>query len=217
MAAITFAVCGVLSVVAWLPLSVPARLVSAMVTPGSCAHLAGKEGTLEMFVCATVVAARTLAGPLAIVLLILLMRPAIVGTLKRVTPALPAGVRFLVGPIVATLLFEIVWAGIHYQTTVASQVAFPALIGLFTFVTVRYRAGIVRALGPFLGFRDRTPKVIRLAGAVMLPLALSLMLSEGGYVYNAPIKEQFVASVALVVGYLAIVKRDDGAMRRGVA
>ena len=216
MAAGTLVVCSAISVLAWLPLSVPARLISAMVPPGSCAHLAGKEGTFEMFLCSTVVAARTLAGPLAIVALILLLRPVIVGILKRVTPALPASVRFLVGPIVATLLFEIVWAGIHYNTAVTTQVLFPALIGMFTFATMRYRATIVRALGPFLGFRDRFPKVLRIAGVIALPLVLSLVLSEGGYVYNAPLKEQFVAIVALVAGYLAVVKRETNA-RRGVA
>jgi hypothetical protein len=211
-AAVIFAVCAAVSWVGWTPLSWPPRVINSVVPQGNC--MSFTPGTVGMYLCSAGVAALLAVGPLLTILLIFLLRSVLVKAVKGVTASLPSQSHFLIVPVVATILFTIPWAGIHYnlsgQWGLLPQAVFPAVVGVFTFATARFNRPLQSALGPLFKFRDLCPVWLRFAAAAMIPLLLSLVITFQDRVSQEALKEQFIVLVSLLTGYLVLARRDSG-------
>lgn len=204
-AAVVFFVCAAVSWIGWLPLGLPALLVGAIVPPGDCTGV--YPGTPEMYVCSAGVALLSAVGPLAVLLLLFLLRAPLAKLVRDLTLKVPEKARYLVTPVTATVLFTIAWSGLHSTeggSGLLPQTMFPAVVGLFTFVTTRYGPALQRSLGPFFDFRDQFPKGLRLLVAVAVPLLLGLLITSEERVSAATFKEQIIALASMIAGYLAI-------------
>lgn len=205
-AAMVLVVGTFVSWIGWFPLGLPARLVGTFVSPGSCSSV--RPGTLEMYLCSATVAGRTLVGPIAaptiVIVLLFLLR-------NQMLTKLPVEARFLVAPVVATILFALSWAAIHYQSTddsgLLSQKIFPAVIGFFTFVSARYGPAFQRVLVPFFKVRDKVPSFLRIMIVFLIPLVVALVITFQERVSDTAQKEQIVVLLSLCTGYLALAPR----------
>lgn len=189
----------------WSPFSEPSRTIGGLVDPGNCVTL--EPGTLPMYGCSIRVGLLTLIGPLLIVGLLVIMRPLLRWAVAEGTRLLPAGARFLVPSLVATALFTLTWAGAHWATGdlvgLLPQRLFPAAIGLFTFLVIRFDAPLRRSLEPFFRRRAAVPTPVRVVLAILVPLLVALMITNEERVSDTATKEQVVVLVGLAVGYLA--------------
>jgi hypothetical protein len=216
-AAVAFAVCALISVWGWGVLALPTRLIQGGVVDRLlriqyCGYLpepiAGRPPSPEMYVCSLKVAAQFVAGPLLIMLLGFLLVTVGRQPLARLIERLPAQVRFLAVPILTTVLFGMVWSGLHRDITneagLVPQRLFPALVGLFAFAAGRFTPLLQRHLAPFFALRDLCPLWLRVLLVFGLPMLLSLVITFEYRVTEEVKKEQIVALVALVAGYLAV-------------
>lgn len=196
---------AVLSWLTWGPFSEPSRAIGGLVDPGNCVSL--EPGTLPMYGCSIRVGLLTLIGPLLIVGVLVLMRPLLRWVVAAVTRLLPAGARFLVPSLVATALFTLAWAGVHWATGdlvgLLPQRLFPAAIGLFTFIVIRYDGPLRQSLEPFFQRRAAVPTPVRGVLAILVPLLVALLITNEERVSDTATKEQLVVLVGLCVGYLA--------------
>ncbi|MDD3579701.1 MAG: hypothetical protein PHW74_01625 [Desulfobacca sp.] len=201
-----FVLSAAISLIGWIPFSWPPRLFTTLVPPGNCSNY--RVGSLAMYLCSAKIAVFILIVPLLTALLIFLLRRRLAALTARLIPHLPSAMHFLVAPSLATLFFVIVWAGAHYQTGGGSgilpQKLFPALIGLFTFITKRYGPGLQRALAGFFVSRDKVPKFLRFLAVLLVPTLLSLVITYQDRVSATATKEQVVVLVGLTMGYLML-------------
>jgi hypothetical protein len=208
-AAVVFVVAAIVSAVGWVPLSLIPRLISSLVSPGTCTSLV--PGSTAMYFCSAKVALLTLAGPIIVMAVILLLGKQLTAWLKQLTPKLPPETHFLIAPVLATVLFTIPWAGVHYatsfQTGILPQTIFPAVIGLFTYAVGRFGPSLQGALSGFFDFRDQFPMAARIAVAVLVPLVISFLITYQERVSDTALKEQFVVLISLATGYLALAPR----------
>ena len=216
-AVVVFVVCAVVSLIAWLPLSLPGRFIAGLIPQARCVGLT--PGSPPMYVCSAWVGALAVVGPLILVAVLFVLRRPLARAVARVRERIPEEGRFLAAPITATLVFVIAWAGMHYQTADQSglvpQTVFPAVVGLFTFAVQRWGPALQRALVPIFDLRDRYPIGIRLLAAIGIPLVVSLVITFEQRVTATAMKEQVVALLALVTGYIALAPR-SGAMLAGI-
>jgi hypothetical protein len=210
-AGVAFAVCVVVAVAVWYPLDVPSRVVRAIVPTGSC--LSDTPGTATMFLCSTGVAFLTMVGPMAVMVAILLAR----GWLRRVLTVavrrVPEVLRFLVAPVLVTMLFTISWAGFHNQETgdvgLLPQIVFPGFVGFCTYLVARYERWLKQRFAAALEARDRLlPRLARVAVAVVVPVLLSWAITHSDAHSSTALKEQLVVILSLVIGWLALAPRD---------
>jgi hypothetical protein len=170
-------------------------------------------GSTQMFFCSAGVALLQMLPAIVVLLLLFIFRRPLMRWVQGVTAKLPPGSQFLVAPVVATCLFVIVWAGVHYtlamQVGLLPQIIFPTVIGLFTFIIVRYGDGLRRALDPFFEGRDRVPRWLRFVGVIAIPLLLSVLITQPWrqIVTAGPQLEHFIVLVALVVAFLLLTPR----------
>jgi hypothetical protein len=208
-AAVVFVAAAILSVVGWAPLAVPPTLIGAFVPVGNCTSFT--PASPQMYVCSAKVAALTLVGPLATMALMFVFRHQLTHWAGRLSPKLPAETRFLVAPLVATVIFTMSWASIHSSTAsdmgILPQTIFPALIGLFTFATTRFGPALQQRLGRFFDLRDRFPLRTRVAASIAVPLLVSLAITAEQRVSETAMKEQLVVLISLCTGYLALAPR----------
>lgn len=194
---------AVVAVVGWIPLGWPVQTASAMVPMPAC------FGTGPVtWACSAVAATATLAAPVALLVVLFLGRKRIAEVIRANVERLPVVARFLVGPSVATALFVLTWASAHHdvmQWGLVPQILFPALVGLFGWVTVRWNLAIQQRLAAFFARRDALSRQRRFAIAAAVPAVLGIVLGldpEG-----FPWKEQLVVLAGLAAVYLALVPR----------
>ncbi len=208
-AAVVLVASALLSVVGWVPLSLPARFLDGLVPAGGC--VGSDPGSLFMYVCSAKVAALKIAGPLAIVALLIVLRARLVPIVIRGAQRLPAEARSLVAPLLATALFVMSWGDIHAatgsETGILPQTVFPAVVGLFTYAVTRWNEAAQRALGTLFDRRDRLSRGMRYGAAIGIPLVVSLIITNEQRVSQTALKEQIVVIVGLVTGYLALAPR----------
>lgn len=207
--AVVFVLSAIISFVGWVPFSLPPKWFTTLVPPGNCGKY--KVGSLAMYLCSAKIAVFILLVPLLTALFVFLLRRQLAKLTARVLPRLPAAMRFLVAPALATLFFVIVWAGAHYQTGGATgllpQKLFPALIGLFTYITWRYGPDLQRSLAGFFNSRDKVPKLLRFLAVILVPSLLALVITYQQRVSATATKEQVVVLVGLAMGYLMLAPR----------
>jgi hypothetical protein len=213
-ALIVLVVCMLVSLACWYQLDLPARAVRAILPEPTCTSIA--PGTTLMFFCSTGIGLLTLLGPLVALALLVVFRKPLVRGLGILLPKLPEELRFLVVPVLATIVFTITWAGLHYEapgdTGFLPNIVFPAFVGIFTFLGIRYAAPVQRALAPFFDLRDRIPKTARLAAVVGVPVLVSWLLTRAGAeedfrTMESTIKEQLIVVIALANAWLLISPR----------
>jgi hypothetical protein len=202
----------VLAYVLWVPFAQPAKLINDALGEKNCASKL--PGTSEMRSCAAKVAVWKMIGPLAIGVLVFLLRKRLATLVATLSTKLHPGARPLIAPLLATLLFLLVWAGAHAktggQTGILPQKAFPAVVGLYTYVVMRYGPALQRTLSNFFTRRDRIPTVVRVIITVAVPTAVSLLITNQERVSKTAQKEQFVVLIGLALAYLMLSPRGGG-------
>jgi hypothetical protein len=191
------------AVIGWIPLGWPVQTLGAAVPQPTCFG----SGPLT-WACSALAAVATLAAPVALLALIFVARRRIAEVIRANVERLPVVARFLVGPSVATALFVLTWASAHHdvmQWGLVPQILFPALVGLFGWITVRWNLAIQQKLAAFFARRDALSRRRRFAVAAAVPAALGIVLGidPEGFAW----KEQFVVLAGLASVYLALVPR----------
>jgi len=204
-------VCVITSCIAWYPLGGPVYAITLAFRGFGCGNVA--PGSTTMFFCSAGVALLQMLPAAIVLVLLFVFRKPLVKWVDGITLRLPQGVRPYVAPVVATCIFVILWAGVHYtlplQIGLLPQIIFPAIVGVFTFIVVRYGEGLQRALDPFLKSRDVLPRWLRLVGVVAIPLLFSVLITQPWrqVVVAGPQLEHFIVLVALVVAFLLLTPR----------
>jgi len=210
-----FFFCAIMSLVLWYPLSIPTRIIRAII-PVNITCTSATPGSLEMYICSAGVGLFTIAVPLLSIVIIFIFRKQLGKLVKKLTPKLPEESRFLIMPSFATIIFIISWSGAHKDTGfswgILPQIVFPAIIGLFTYSVSRYGKNIQTSLKPFFDSRDKIPRLLRMAIAVAVPILISLAITAQERVSFEAVKEQFVVLVALITGFLVIAPRSGDMM-----
>ncbi|OGO14587.1 MAG: hypothetical protein A2Z02_06665 [Chloroflexi bacterium RBG_16_48_7] len=205
-----FFFCVILSLVLWYPLSIPTRIIRALI-PVNVNCTKSAPGSFDMYMCSAGVGLFTIAVPLLSMLVIFIFRKQLMRLAKKLTPKLPEVSRFLIMPSFATIVFVISWSGGHKDTGLSwgimPQIAFPAVIGLFTYVISRYGKKIQLSLKSFFDTRDKIPRILRFVLAAAIPLLISLAITAQQRVSFETLKEQFVVLVALIIGFLVMAPR----------
>jgi len=185
------------------------NIFRGIIDPGNCV---GKQiKSFQMYLCSATVAFKTLIGPAVFMVLIFIFRKSIFKIVNNFRPKIPKDFWYLIGPLLATLIFTIVWSGSHFSTSdktgILQQRSFPAVIGLFTFLTTEYYKQIQNRLKGFFMKRDRFPKVIRYVFAALIPVVLSFIITYQNRVTSVAVKEQFIVIVSLISGYLVLIPK----------
>jgi len=212
--------------VLWYPLGLPSEIVRNVVAQPTAICRGGFEafaeaGTPKMYLCSFGVALMTMLGPIVIIALAFAGRRALAGLVLRGAARLPSGTRFLVGPLVSTLIFVMAWSGSHYQTSwliglVLPQTMFPAVIGVFTYAVGQWGGAFQRRLGPLFEVRDRFPMKVRIAAALLAPLVIAFLLTAETRVSLTAQKEQLIVLIGMASGFLALAPR-SGDVLAGVS
>lgn len=194
---------ALVSVAGWIPFGWPAQTLAAMIPVPRCAG----TGPVTIL-CSAGAAVLTLAAPVLLLVALFVLRKRIADLIRRTVERLPAATRFLVGPAVATALFVLTWASAHHdvlQWGLVPQILFPAVVGLFSWVTVRWNVAVQERFATFFARRDALERRRRFAIAAAVPAVLGLLLGidPSGF----PWKEQLVVLVGLASTYLALVPR----------
>jgi hypothetical protein len=207
--AVVAGVCLVAPWILWSPLGWPARLVGLFVKPGDCSSIS--TGSWDMYTCSARVGLLTLVGPIIIMALVFVFRKAVANGVKALTPKIPPDMRFAIAPLVASLCFTMSWAAVHAytadQTGFLPQRGFPAVIGIFTYVVVRFGGAIQDRFRSFFDTVQRIPKFLRIILTILLPMGIALLITNEERVSQTAIKEQAVVMLCLVCGYLAMSTR----------
>ncbi len=209
--ALVFGLAALLSWAGWYLFSLPGRLIRQLIDPGDCGYLL--TGSFSMYLCSAKVGLLTLAGPLASVAVLIVLRRWIAKHIIKLSSRLPQETRFLLAPLVACIVFAFSWAPIHYEAVddsgLVSQRIFPAIVALFAYSSLRYGAAIQKTLlkTSFFARRDNLPTVVRWLIALLIPLIFSLAITFQNRVSEAALKEQIVTLLALFCGYLALTPR----------
>ncbi len=208
-AAVVVVASAILSVVGWIPLSFPARVLDGLVPAGNC--VGSDPGSAFMYLCSAKVATLKIAGPIAIIALLIVLRSRVVPLVLRGAQRVPAEARPLVAPLLATAVFVMSWGDIHAatgsETGIMPQTIFPAVVGLFTYAVTRWNAAMQRALRPLFDQRDRLSRRWRYLAAIGIPLLVSLIITNEQRVSQTALKEQVVVIIGLLTGYLALAPR----------
>jgi hypothetical protein len=201
-------VCIIISRVFWFLGYVP-NSFKHIINPGDCSGVELKS--LEMYFCSAMVAFKTLAGPIIFMIVLFVFRKQVFKQVKRLQPLIPKDYRFLLIPAVSTLIFTIVWSGSHYTTSrtagLIDQRNFPALIGIFSYVTTYYYKQIQVKLANFFEKRDKIPKILRYGIAFLTPILISLIITYQSRVTHVTVKEQLIVVISLISGYLVLVPK----------
>lgn len=202
--------CVAVAAVGWIPLAFPAGLITSLVPAGDCFGV--PAGPLT-YLCSAKVAAFKLVGPLAVLVLVFVLRHRIADIVKRNVARVPDAARFLVGPAIATALFTLTWADLHdmaLEWGLVPQLLFPTLVGLFAWASVRWNVTVQERLARFFDARDRLTRRRRFAIAAAVPAVIGLVV--GLDPANAAAKEQLVVLIGLASAYLALVPRQGDLM-----
>jgi hypothetical protein len=209
-------VCATLSLLAWIPLSEPPRLLHSAITDASgglglgpgCGQGAATAG----YLCSFAGGALAIAPAIVFSLVLFFVRKQLTQWVRRfVSPRLPESAAFLLAPAIATLAFTMSWGYVHattpYQFGIVPEVLFPALVGLFTFTSAQYGTSILGSVPRLLDARDRVPVWGRLAAVLVIPTLVSIGLMSQRPVTDIDLKQQLIVLISVAIGFAALVPR----------
>ena len=178
-----------------------------IVPPGNCSGHRIK--TIGMYICSAFVAFKMLIGPLLFMVIIYIFRKSIIEFIQKNKHQIPVEYQFVLAPLLSTLIFTILWSGSHPGITdvdgLMNQRYFPAIVGVFTFVTTEFHTQIQQNLTGFFEKRNRIAKPIRFLIAFAIPFLLSIIITFEDRVSNVAVKEQIIVLISLVSGYLVLL------------
>lgn len=209
---VAFLVCMMLGRLLWTPLSLPPRFVNGLVsTVGLSSCSSHPVGSIAQDACSAGVALITVAGPVVVMAIMFVFRIPIVKGLRWVMRKMPPEAGFLAGPVVATLLFTMGWAGVHHTTAHWSGILrhdlFPSLVGVLTYVTVRYGPAVHRGLKLFFAGRDKLSFKVRMGLTIVIPLVISVLITRQPRVSSPAFKEQVIVLLAIGIAFLLLSPR----------
>lgn len=207
-------VCFAITALLYVPLGWPARLLNLLasrIPDGSCT-VENTPGTLAYWFCNAGLALVSVVGSLLVVLGLWLARRHIKKGMAWVAAKLPKALRFLDKPVATTVLFAMAWSGIEFhfyrRPGLILDGLFPAIMGLVMFALVRWEDPIKQGLGPVWPLRDRLTKWARIGVLVAIPFLLALLLTP---ILHSPKRDQLVAIVGLLLGWMLFTKRPEHA------
>lgn len=216
---LVFFLCAAISVIGWLPLSVPPRILHSILPQGSASSLGvgmacRSSPTSASYICSLQAGVAWILPAVLCTLVLFLLRKQLAQSLRVLLgPRLPQNVRFLLGPAIATLGFTMTWGYVHaanpYQYGLVPEVLFPAIIGLFTFATAQYGASIAQSAPRLFDARDRLPFWIRLGAVIVIPTIVSIVLMSQRPVTLIDLKQQLIVLVSLAIGFIALMPRPN--------
>lgn len=212
-------VCAAISYVGWAPLCIPIRALKATIPQVTCSDL--PPGSVAMYVCSAKVGLVALILPVAIMVAFFVLRGAVARLVTRATQHMPSDAGFLLTPVIATVFFTLSWAALHLETGAGGylpQKAFPAVIGLFTYCTVRFGPAVQQSLRRFFDVRDQIPVPGRYVLMFLVPAALAFLLTFGErsvWITQTAEKEQLIVVVSLLFGFALLAPR-QGNLAEGV-
>ena len=200
---------AIVSLICWYPLSLPSRLIRALLPNLNCTNI--RVGSMEMYLCSFAVGVITMIGPVLLMVLVFFFRKQLTKWIGRITPKLPVETRFLTAPTLATVIFTVGWSGAHQATAlnwgILPHMIFPAVIGLFTYAVSFYGTGVQSSLIAYFNVRDKFPKILRYLLVIGIPMLIAIAITAQERVSLEALKEQFIVIVALVTGYLLMAPR----------
>jgi hypothetical protein len=209
--AAVFGASAVVSLVFGRVLGLPAQLIRAILPTATCTNQV--PGTFGMYLCSMGVGLMTIVGPIAVMVVLFLLRKPLFAAVPKVNEKIPKAWQFLLPPVVAAMAFAMSWAGYHVQTWnkmgIMPHSVFPAVIGLFTYAVARFGPELGRSLESFFRSRDRIPKMLRYVLVIAIPLTIALIITYQDRVSNEALKEQFVVLVGLAMAYLLVAPRPN--------
>lgn len=180
---VTLVAVAAVNAAAWWPLQYPPRWIGELVgifAPTSCAQYGGVAW--KYAVCGWGLAAFALSGTFIVAGLVFAFRRTLRRALFRVAKLLPPESRFLWAPVVATLVFTMVWASIPFHGFTRPGLVwdgfFPTVVGILTWALLRYRRTVFRRMPRLMAMRDRLPEVAKYALAFGLVIAASWAITE---------------------------------------
>lgn len=207
-AAVVLGVCLVVTLVGWAPLSWPPNLVNqfvAALSPRSCGPVA--QGLL-FGSCSAVLAVYAHVGSLAVMALLYVFRKGLTKGVSRLLGLLPSQAAFLSGPVLATVLFTMGWAGVAFhffsRPGIVRDGLFPPVVGLLTYAIARYDPDVQHLLNPLWATRDRWSVKVRLGATFAVSAVTSLYLTDR---VAAPVRDQAVVILSMIAGYLLMAPR----------
>lgn len=215
---ITAVVCAVAALLLWYPLGLPSELVRSLIAQPTaiCRYdnvfaASFDAGTPRMYLCSFGVAVLTMAGPVALIVLVYVLRASVRAAIAGAAARAPVNVAWLLAPLAATLAFELAWSGSHYTTAwtigLLPQVAFPAVVGLFTYTVSRWGSVAQSRLAPLFDVRDGYPPSLRVVAAFVATLLVSFVLTLETRVSLTAVKEQLVVLFGLAAGFVMLAPR----------
>jgi len=210
ISAAVISTCIVVSAIVWIPVSFAARVIGGIL---QCSPT--ENGALTRYACAGKSAAINLILPIAIALILFLVRKRLASSAARCLQRVPLQLRPLVGPALATLLFAAFWAWNHYSTPfmmgILPQIVFPAAIGTFTYVSKRQNQQTRQRSAPLSWFNDRIPKTMRIVLIAAATISLSWAFGLQRLITGVPLQQQILVLVGLALSYVALSPRQSAA------
>lgn len=204
---VLFVISVELSVGGWGILGYIPSTTRSLASPTSCQ---GLTSSLATFLCSFNGAGFALLGSFLVALVMFLLRWPLTKMATSLVKPLPSPLPAFVLSLMATMFFAMAWSGSHPKFSGESgfieENAFPAFIGLFTYITFTCHQGFQRRLDGFFTRRDKTSKWRRLAVAMAVPSVLSILLRMGPRPARL-LADQTVVLVSLILGYLLFTPR----------
>lgn len=201
---IVLVVCLGLTVIGWVPLSWPARIVNTLVGGFALSSCDGFAAIL-VGVCNAALAFVTLTGSLVVLAILFVFRLPLASLLQRQLANLPSEAAFLAAPVITTVLFTLGWSGVAFhffaRPGLVPDGIFPAFVGLMTFAIARYGSAIQDALAPYFEARERLQFRVRLGLASLLTIFLAIILTP---MLTAPVRDQIVVILAIASAFLLL-------------
>lgn len=208
-----FLACALGSMILWWPLSLPARGLGTIIPDGTCGGITPGSG--RMYACSLGIAFLTALPPILLLGGLVLLRAHVARWIDALRQRAPSDAGFLVVPLATTVLFGVLWSGLHVNAPggrgLVPQSVFPGLVATVAFALTHFSARIAPGLQRFLAWRHRLAAGVRWAAIVSVPLVLSFVLTRQERVTQPVLKEQIVALVTVLVGYLLLARFPNAA------
>lgn len=195
----------------WPLASVPAGAIADVLPSVSCAPDAPRSS--GMWTCSLWAGLVRMIGPVVVLAAVFLLRGRLGRAMQRLARQVPAGLRPVLAPLLATGLFLVAWAGSHLgradEAGIFGQRAFPVVVGLSTYSLMRWGPTLQRRMSGFLDARDRLPLAARIAIVVAFTTLVSVLLTWQDRISQGPLKEQIVVILGLLAAGLLLAPRSD--------
>jgi hypothetical protein len=145
---------------------------------------------------------------IVIIVIMFFLRKSLNNWMKSLSEKLPENARFIVPPIIATIVFSLAWSWYHIDTSGLTGIIpnriFPAIVGLFTYSVIQFGPKIQNSMASFFRARDKVPIFFRYVLVLAIPMGIALLITIEERVTAEALKEQFVVIIALIAAYLLV-------------